>query len=132
MTDKISTKSSVLTAFMPEIIFKPLRTFILVPNGIIKQTRIPMVTFKRQNICSVMPDLHREACLQNSCWGSQQEQLSLKPELQHLFLDATSNPEDISSADNALLPLIEDLDTLLYTYGEPVHDESTTDCMKMH
>ena len=66
----------VLTTLRPEIISKLLRTFILVPNGIIKQTRIPIVAFKRLKAHPVMPNLHREACLQNSCWGSQQEQLT--------------------------------------------------------
>ena len=51
-----------------------------------------------------------------------------------MFLDATSYPEDISAADKALLPLAVEVDTPLYTYGEPTKDEkitlneSTTDC----
>ena len=43
-----------------------------------------------------------------------------------MCLNATSNLEDILVVDNALLPLAEDLDTLLYTYGEPTHDEKST------
>ena len=43
-----------------------------------------------------------------------------------MFLNATSNPEDILAADNALIPLAVDLDTLLYTYGEPTHEKKST------
>ena len=46
--------------------------------------------------------------------------------MQHLFLNEALNPEDILAADNALLPLAVDLDTLLYTYGEPTHYEKST------
>ena len=43
-----------------------------------------------------------------------------------MYLNATANPKDIIDADNALLPLVVELDTPLYNYGEPVHDEKFT------
>ena len=117
MTDDLPPEPHVLTALMQENIPKSLRNFILAPNGIIKPYRLPLVTYKRHNIHPFMPDLHTEACLQNSCWGSHQEQLSSKPELQHLFLNACSTAKDIMFANDVLIPLDVGLSTPLYTYG---------------
>ena len=47
------------------------------------------------------------ACLQNSCWGSQQELEFSKPDLQPMFLTATSNPEDIPNDNRAQLPTLD-------------------------
>ena len=53
---------------------------------------------------------------------------------QESFMDTIPRFEDISVADNALIPLAMELDALLHTYGEPIIDEtemtfeSTTDC----
>ena len=89
-----------------------------------------METYKRHNVHPVMPDLHTEACLQNSCGESQQEQLSSKPELQHLFLDATSTSENIPAANDVLIPLAVEFNASLCTYKEPAHDEKSAIVIK--
>ena len=119
-----TTSAHVLTTQMSEIIPRPSRTFILAPNGNIRPSRVPMVTYTKSYISPCLLDLHNSTHLLHSCWGNQQES----------FLDAIPRLEDISAADNALIPLAMELDALLHSYGEPIIDEmeivfeSTADC----
>ena len=125
--DSKSLGAHVLTYQMSEIIPKPARTFILAPNGIVKPSRIPIVTYQPTYVSPSLPDSCTDVCLQHSCWESPQNQVPSP-------IEQKSIPEDISPADNALIPLAMELDTLMHYYGEPIDDvieivfESTKDC----
>ena len=70
MADNLPPALPVLKALMQEIIPKSSRYFILTLKGIVKPSRLPIVTYKKKNVHLVMPNLHTEACHQNFCWGA--------------------------------------------------------------
>ena len=90
--------------------------FIFAPNGIIRPSRTPMVAYTKPYNSPSLLDLHTSTCLPHPCWGSQQKS----------FMDAMSTFKDILVVNDVPIPLAVDLDTLLYTYGEPTHDEKST------
>ena len=71
MTDDLQPEPPFLTALMQEIIPKPPRSFILVPNSTVNQFRIPTAIYNMQNVYPVCLTCMQKYVFRNVFWGSQ-------------------------------------------------------------